>query len=241
MDLSPQETTRYSRQLIVEGWNQQKLKQSKILIAGIGGLGGVAATYLAVAGVGEIRLVDFDNVELSNLNRQILYSTDDIGLPKIQKARLRLSKLNPEIKVIPYNRRLDSSNFTEIAAGCDLIIDGLDNHETRLIINRAAYQAHVPYLYAAVNGWLGQIGLFNPPQTGCLACLMPESIAVSQPTPVFGAIPGLVGSLQAIEALKHLMGIGSSLTNHLLIYNGLTQQTELLTLTVNPHCKTCAK
>jgi molybdopterin-synthase adenylyltransferase len=239
MELSPQELTRYSRQLIVEGWNQQKLKQSKILIIGVGGLGGVTATYLAAAGIGEIRLVDFDNVELSNLNRQILYSMDDVSLSKIQKAHQRLTKLNPEIKIVPNNCRLDSTNFAEIATGCDLIIDGLDNHDSRLAINRAAYQARIPYLYAAVNGWLGQVSLFNPPQTGCLACFMPESVAASQPTPVFGAMPGLVGSLQAIEALKHLMGIGSSLLNRLLIYHGDTQQTEILALAANPHCKTC--
>jgi molybdopterin/thiamine biosynthesis adenylyltransferase len=240
MDLSPQELARYSRQLIVEGWNQEKLKQSKIAIIGVGGLGGVTATYLASAGVGEIRLVDFDNVERSNLNRQILYSTDDIGLPKIQKAYQRLTKLNPEIKIVPNACRLDSANFAEIAAGCDLIIDGLDNHDSRLIINRAACQARIPYLYAAVNNWLGQISLFRPPQTGCLACFIPESLSVSQQTPVFGAIPGLVGSLQAIEALKHLMGIGSSLLNRLLIYHGDTQQTESLSLVANPHCKVCA-
>lgn len=241
MGLSPQELTRYSRQLIVEGWNQDKLRQSKILIVGVGGLGGVTATYLAAAGVEEIRLVDFDDIELSNLNRQILYSADDIGKPKVQVASQRLTKLNPEIKIVSYNHRIDEENFGEIADGCNLIIDGLDNHASRLEINRAACKAHIPYLYAAVSGWLGQVSLFNPPHTGCLACLIPESQNPQSPTPVFGTMPGVVGSIQAIEALKYLMGIGSSLANRLLIYHGDTQQTEILSLTRNPLCKICTR
>ncbi len=241
MTLSQQELTRYSRQLIVDDWNQEKLRQSKILIVGIGGLGGVTATYLAAAGVGEIRLIDYDDIDLSNLNRQILYSTDDIGKSKVQIAYQRLSKLNPDINIVPVNRQIDNANISDLAAGCDLVIDGLDNHESRLIVNLAAIRTHIPYLYAAVNGWLGQVSLFAPPDTGCLACLMPEMPNIQSPTPVFGAMPGIIGSMQAIEALKYLMGIGSSLLNRLLIFNGKSQLMELLELTPNSSCKVCPK
>lgn len=240
MALSQLELTRYSRQLIVDDWNQEKLRQSKILIVGIGGLGSVTATYLAAAGVGEIRLIDYDNIDLSNLNRQTLYTTDDIGKSKIQVAHQRLSKLNPDVNIVPINRQIDSANISDLAAGCDLLIDGLDNQESRLIVNRAAIRAHIPYLYAAVDGWLGQVSLFAPPNTGCLACLMSDMPNIQSPAPVFGAMPGLIGSIQAIEALKYLMNIGSSLQNRVLIYHGDTQQTELIVLDPNPHCKICS-
>lgn len=240
MDLSPLDLTRYSRQLIIEGWNQEKLHQSKILIVGIGGLGGVTATYLAAAGVGEIRLVDFDAVELSNLNRQILFSTDDIGKLKVETARQKLALLNPQIKIVAYDFRANNESLRRISSGCNLIIDGLDNHASRLEINQAACDTHIPYLYAAVNEWLGQLSLFAPPQTGCLACLMPELPNAQSPTPVFGAMPGVVGSIQALEALKYLMEIGSSLQNRLLIYHGDTQHSELLEIAANPNCNVCA-
>lgn len=240
MSLSPQELSRYSRQVLIDGWNQEKLRQSKILICGIGGLGGVTATYLAAAGVGEIRLVDFDDVELSNLNRQILYSTDDIGKSKVQVAGQRLLALNPDVKIVTRACRIDDDNISDLVSGCDLVIDGFDNHSSRLTLNRAAYETRIPYLYAAVDGWLGQVSLFAPPQTGCLACLMPDLVNSQSPIPVIGAMAGLIGSIQANEALKCLMGIGSLLLNQLLIYHGDTQQTELLSLTPNPLCKICA-
>jgi adenylyltransferase/sulfurtransferase len=238
---SPSELERYSRQLGVEGWDQEKLRRAKILVVGAGGLGGVAATFLAAAGIGEIRLCDFDSIELSNLNRQILYSTSQIGRVKVEQARKRLFEFNPEIKIIAIERRLDEHNFAELASGCDLLIDGLDNHVTRLMLNKAAFKAGIPYIYGAVYGWQGLISFFRPPETPCLACIMPETITTDSSTPVFGAVPGVIGSLEAIEAIKYLTGAGKLLLGQILIYHGDKQELEILTADKNPQCPVCSK
>ena len=240
MSLTPIENERYDRQLNIDCWDQEKLRQAKVLIVGVGGLGGIAAAYLAAAGVGEIRLCDFDNIELSNLNRQILYSTKQIGLSKVKQACDHLNELNPEIKIIAINQRLNEINFHEHAADCDIVIDGLDNHVSRLMLNRAAYDAGIPYIYGAVNGWQGLASFFHPPSTPCLACIMPELSTAEGPSPVFGAIPGVIGSFEAIEAIKHITGAGVTLAGKLLIYHGDNQETEILSIDKNPHCPICA-
>lgn len=239
MSLSKSEIERYQRQLQIENWDQERLKKARVLIVGVGGLGGVSATYLAAAGVGHLRICDCDKVELSNLNRQILYVTADIGKSKSDLAAKKLSALDPEIKIETISDKLTPKNASELASGCDLIIDGLDNHADRLILNQASFDLGIPYIYAAVNEWQGQLSFFAPPKTACLACLLPDVRPNPQPTPVFGALPGTIGSLQATLALRYLMTGEAPLSNTLLIFHGDTMNFEAVTFEKRPTCTVC--
>jgi molybdopterin/thiamine biosynthesis adenylyltransferase len=239
MPLSKSELERYQRQITVDGWDQEKLKKAKVLIIGLGGLGGISATYLAAAGVGTLKLCDSDTVELSNLNRQILYSIDDIGKPKITQAQKRLSSLNPEISIEIVADRLDNDNATKIISGCDLIIDGLDNHSDRLVLNSASLKLGIPFIYGAISEWQGQTGFFNPPTTPCLACIMPDILASPKPIPVFGALPGTVGTIQATLAIEYLMGGINSVPNRLLIFNAESMALDTVTFDRRPGCEVC--
>jgi adenylyltransferase/sulfurtransferase len=230
---------RYQRQLLVDGWDQERLKRARIVIVGVGGLGGVSATYLAAAGVGHLRIVDSDNVELSNLNRQILFTTEDIGKPKAETAVKRLSAQNPEIKINAISDKLTVNNANELASGCDLIIDGLDNHADRLILNRASFNLKIPFIYGAINEWQGQLAFFNPPKSACLACLMPKEMPGPKPTPVFGALPGVIGSLQATLAIRYLVTGVSPISNLLLIFRADTMTFETVVFERRPGCGVC--
>jgi adenylyltransferase/sulfurtransferase len=205
----------------------------------LGGLGGISATYLAAAGVGNIKLVDSDKVELSNLNRQILYGTDDIGKPKAVQAAKRLSALNPEIKIQIMGERITESNAEKLISGCDIIIDGLDNHQDRLILNRASYNLKIPFIYGAINEWQGQVSFFNPPNTPCLACLLPNELKSPGPIPVFGALPGTIGTLQATLTMEYLMKGDTVLAGNLLIYHADTMAFETISFDKNPRCPVC--
>jgi molybdopterin/thiamine biosynthesis adenylyltransferase len=239
MPLSKAEIERYQRQLLIDGWDQERLKSARVLVVGVGGLGGISAAYLAAAGVGHLRICDSDRVELSNLNRQILFISEDIGQPKATLVAKRLSAQNPKIEVEAIADRLTETNARELASGCDLIVDGLDNHSDRLILNRASFDLGVPFVYGAINEWLGQVSLFNPPKTACLACLMPEELPNQKPTPVFGALPGTIGSLQATLALRYLMTGENPLSNALLIYHADTLAFETVTFERRPGCAVC--
>jgi adenylyltransferase/sulfurtransferase len=239
MPLSESELQRYQRQLLVDGWNQDKLKSATVLVVGLGGLGGVSATYLAAAGVGHLKLLDIDIVELSNLNRQILYTTDDIGKPKAVHAAKRLSALNPGIKIEAIGERITDSNAAQLVSGCDIIIDGLDNHHDRLILNHVSYDLKIPLIYGAINEWQGQVSFFNPPKTPCLACIMPDEKQTTKPIPVFGALPGTIGTLQATLALEYLMKGDTNLSGQLLIYHADTFEFETVSFEKNPRCPVC--
>jgi molybdopterin/thiamine biosynthesis adenylyltransferase len=241
MSLSKSEIERYQRQLPVDGWDQERLKSARVLVVGVGGLGGISATYLAAAGVGHLRLCDSDTVELSNLNRQILFTAEDIGKPKAALVARRLSVQNPEIEVEAISDKLTETNASELTSGCDLIIDGLDNHSDRLRLNRASVDFQIPYMYGAINEWLGQVSLFNPPKTACLACLMPGELPNQKPTPVFGALPGVIGSLQATLALRYLMTGENPLANTLLIFRANAMAFETVTYEKRPGCEVCGK
>jgi molybdopterin-synthase adenylyltransferase len=240
MPLSKSEIERYQRQLLVDGWNQEKLKSARVLIVGVGGLGGISATYLAAAGVGHLRICDSDRVELSNLNRQILYTVEDVGKPKSALAAKRLSAQNPEIEIEVISDRLTNANASELVSGCDLIVDGLDNQSDRLKLNRVSFDLGIPFVYGAINEWLGQLSMFNPPQTACLECLMPNELPNSKPTPVFGALPGVIGSLQATLALRYLMTGENPVSNSLLIYHADTLAFETVTFERRPGCGVCS-
>ncbi len=240
MPLSKSELERYRRQLLIDGWDQDKLKNARVLVVGLGGLGGVSSAYLAAAGVGYIRLCDSDKIELSNLNRQILYSTDDIAKSKLAVAQKKLSELNPDIKIEALSDKLTEANATEIVSGCHIIIDGLDNHRDRLILNRASFALKIPYIYAAINEWQGQLGFLNPPVTPCLACLMPHSMIDPGPVPVLGAVAGVIGSLQATLAIRYLITGKTPLSGKLLIFQADKMELETLTFDKNPGCPVCS-
>lgn len=239
MPLSNSEKERYRRQILVDNWDQEKLKNACILIVGLGGLGGVTATYLAAAGVGRLRLCDCDRVELSNLNRQTLFSTKDIGKSKVLLAQKTLSALNPDIQIGCSTDKINDDNISRLASGCNLIIDGLDNHKDRLILNQASFDLKIPYIYGAINEWQGQVSFFAPPQTPCLACLLPTDIKGPKLTPVFGALTGAIGSIQATLAIRYLMTDQSPLSGSLLIYHADTMAFETLALDKNPRCSVC--
>jgi len=241
MPLSKSETERYQRQLLVDGWDQEKLKCARVLIVGVGGLGGISATYLAAAGVGHLRICDSDTVELSNLNRQILFASDDVGKSKVALAARRLYAQNPETEVDAISDKLTETNARELASGCDLIIDGLDNHSDRLKLNRASFKLGIPFVYGAINEWLGQLSFFNPPKTACLACLMAEQLQMAGPTPVFGALPGVIGCLQATLVLRYLMTGENPLANTLLIFRADAMAFETVTFERRPGCAVCGK
>jgi len=226
---------------MVDGWNQERLKRARVLVVGVGGLGGVSATYLAGAGVGYLRLCDSDKVELSNLNRQMLYTAADIGKPKALLAARRLSAQNPEIEIEAMLDTLTEANAGELASGCDLIVDGLDNHADRLKLNKASFDLKIPYVYGAVREWLGQLSFFNPPKTACLACLMSGELNAPERTPVFGALAAVVGSLQATLALKYLMTGEIPDANTLLIFRADTIVFEKVTFVRRPGCAVCGK
>jgi molybdopterin-synthase adenylyltransferase len=241
MPLSKSEIERYQRQLLIDDWDQERLKKARVLVVGVGGLGGISAAYLAAVGVGHLRLCDSDRVELSNLNRQILFTTEDIGKPKAALAAEKLSAQNPEIKIEAISDKLTVTNARELASGCDLIIDGLDNHSDRLKLSVASFDLAVPFIYGAINEWQGQLSFFNPPKTACLACLMPEELQDPKPTPVFGALPGVIGSLQATLALRYLMTGENPVSNALLIFRADTMAFEIVTFEKSPGCGVCGK
>jgi molybdopterin/thiamine biosynthesis adenylyltransferase len=239
MTLSKAEHERYQRQLIVESWDQERLKRARVLIVGVGGLGGIIATYLAAAGVGNIRICDSDKVELSNLNRQIMFSTENIGHSKVAISIKKLSSLSPDVKIETYDYKLTGDNVTEIALGCDIIMDGLDNHQGRLILNQASFDLKIPYIYGAINDWQGQISFFNPPKTPCLACVMPNHMLGPSPIPVFGALPGIIGSMQATIAIRYLMTGETPLAGKLLIFNADRMEFEEVEIARDPKCEVC--
>lgn len=241
MPLSKSEIERYRRQLLVDGWDQERLTNARVLVVGVGGLGGISAAYLAAAGVGHLRICDNDRIELSNLNRQLLFTAADIGTPKAPLAAKRLLAQNPEIKIEAISEKLTKTNAREFSSGCDLIMDGLDNHSDRLKLNTASFDLNIPYIYGAINDWQGQLSFFHPPKTACLACLMPEELDDPKPTPVFGALPGVIGTLQATLALRYLMTGEDPISNALLIFHADAITFDTVTFKRRPECEVCGK
>jgi molybdopterin/thiamine biosynthesis adenylyltransferase len=214
----------YSRQVILNELGvkgQRKLAKSKVAVVGVGGLGTVSSLYLALAGVGHLRLIDQDTVEIPNLHRQILYSLDDLHYPKAEVAAKRLEKLNPLLKAEPVPENMNPSNVEKLLAGVDLVVDGLDNMFTRYLINRACVKMDVPYVFGAAIGIEGNLSVFAPPETGCLECLMPNmsdnDLMTCDTRGVVGATPGIIGAMQAMEAIKVLTGMGSPLKGKLMV------------------------
>lgn len=236
-----EELRRYERQMIIEGFGregQERLKQTRVVVAGAGGLGSVVSIYLTVAGVGQIRLIDHDRVELGNLNRQILYGNRDIGRRKVDSAKEKLESLNPEVKVEIVSEAILEDNAFELVDDCDLIVDAMDNFTTRYILNKVAIDRDIPFFHGAVRGFEGRATTIIPGQTACLKCLYARA-PQPEPAPVVGVAPAVIGSIQATEVVKYIVGIGDLLTNRLLIYDGLSLEFMEMKLKRRPDCEEC--
>ncbi len=240
IELTGWERERYARQLVLADWDQEKLKRARVFIAGVGGLGSVIALYLAAAGVGHLHLCDGDRVERSDLNRQVLYAENALGQLKADAAKRRLSALNSDIEIVAAAENITEKNIDKLVGECDLLIDGLDNMEGRFLLNSVSIKRKVPYLYGAVQGWEGFVGLFHPPVTGCLGCFMGEKVQVPEVIPVAGVVPGVIGLLEATEALKFLMGVERSLVGQLLIYDSRALTFEIIQVERSPDCRYCS-
>jgi adenylyltransferase/sulfurtransferase len=219
---------------------QGKLKQARVFIAGAGGLGSVTTTYLAAAGIGLIRVVDHDEVELSNLNRQVLYWDEDIGKEKVVSARQKLERLNPLVKIEAVGERITEANISQLVAGFDLIVDAMDNMPTRYLLNKAALERNIPFFHGAVYGFEGRAMTVIPGQSACLSCVYRGAIP-EEKVPVIGVIPAVIGSIQATEVIKYIVGIGQLLTNRLLVYDGLSMTFTEFRLERDPDCEHCGQ
>ena len=217
---------------------QERLKASRVLIAGAGGLGTVIATYLAAAGIGTLRIADCDVVEATNLNRQILHWGKDVGRLKTASVAEKLSALNALIRVEEITGRIDDASIDAVAADCDLIVDAMDNFPTRYLLNRTALRKRVPFIHGAVRGMQGQATTVIPGRTPCLRCLFPQS-PPTELFPIVGATCGVIGSIEATEAVKLLTGQGEPLAGRLLIWDGLASCADSLVVDRNPACPDC--
>ena len=236
----------YSRQEIMNELGQkgqQRLAKSKVAVVGVGGLGTVSSLYLALAGVGYIRLIDQDTVETHNLHRQILYNTDDLHYPKTEVAAKRLEKLNPLINVEAIPENVNASNVERLLQGVDCIVDGLDNMATRYLVNRACVKLKIPYVFGAAIGIEGNLSVFAPPETGCLECLMPNisdsDLLTCSTRGVLGATTGIIGALQAMETIKLLAGIGSTLKGKLLVCDFSDMDFTSIDISKSTRCPVC--
>src|SRR5437660_12427643 len=246
-NLSSAEIARYSRHLIMpevtlEG--QKRLKAARILLIGAGGLGSPLGLYLAAAGVGRIGLVDFDVVDFSNLQRQILHGTGDVGRPKLHSARDRLHAINPEVRLDLYETRLSAANAFDIFEPYDIVIDGTDNFPTRYLVNDACVLLKKPNVYGSIFRFDGQASVFFPPEGPCYRCLYPEppppgEVPSCAEGGVLGILPGLIGCIQATEAVKLILGKGSTLVGRLLLYDALQMSFQEFKVRRNPKCPMC--
>ena len=240
--LTTNEKERYDRQIILGELGQAgqvKLKAAKVFVAGAGGLGSSVLTYLAAAGVGCIRIVDNDRVSLSNLNRQILHWDKNIGQTKVASARDKLCQLNPQITIEAIDAKITYMNISSLTAGYDLIVDALDNPETRYLLNKTALAQGIPFFHGAVNGFEGRAMTIIPGQTACLRCLS-RGTGSEAKFPVIGVTPAVIGSIQAAEVIKYIVGIGKLLTDRLLLYDGINMTFTEFKISRNPHCDHCA-
>jgi molybdopterin/thiamine biosynthesis adenylyltransferase len=238
--LDQSELIRYNRQLIIPDFGeegQRKLKDSHVVVAGIGGLGCVSATYLTAAGVGHITIVDADVVELPDLNRQILYGEGDVGKKKVTVAERKLSRLNSRVEISPIFAKITEENVLSIIEGARVVVDGLDNSATRLVVNSACVKRKIPYIYGGVSRLRGMVTTIIPGQTPCLACFRPEGAGGLG---VLGVAPAIIASLQALEAIKLLIGRSPSLAGKLLLFNGDDLKFRVYDIEKNENCPVCS-
>jgi molybdopterin/thiamine biosynthesis adenylyltransferase len=244
------EVRRYARHIILPGIGadgQRKLGDAKVLVIGAGGLGSPAAMYLAAAGVGTLGLVDFDRVDLSNLHRQLLHDTADVGRPKVESAKERLNDLNPNVEVVAHGDLLSSANAFDVLGSYDVVVDGTDNFPVRYLVNDATQLLNKPLVYGSIYQWEGQASVFLPgPETPCYRCLFPEppppgTVPSCAEGGVFGVLPGIIGSIQATEAIKLVLGAGEPLAGKLVLYDALRNEFTTVKLRWDPDCPVCGK
>jgi len=249
VSLSELQIERYSRHIILKevgGVGQEKLLASKVLIVGAGGLGTPAAMYLAAAGIGTIGLIDADNVDITNLQRQVIHFTADVGKPKVDSAKSKLQAINPDVNVKTYKEWARADNIRQIIREYDFLLDGTDNFAAKFLINDACYFERKPFSHAGILRFDGQLITVLPGQTACYRCIfetMPPAGAVPtcSQAGVLGVLAGVIGSLQATEAIKYILGLGSLLTNSLLTYNALDMKFRKININRNPRCVLCSE
>jgi len=247
--MNDQQIERYSRHIILKevgGKGQQKLFDGKVLIIGAGGLGAPVALYLAAAGVGTIGIVDADDVDLSNLQRQVIHFTADIGKPKVDSAREKMQAINPDVNVMTYKQWVTADNISSIFADYDFIIDGTDNFAAKFLINDACVLAGKPYSHGGILQFVGQTITILPGQSPCYRCLFPQpppkdAIPTCSQAGVIGVLPGVIGSIQATEAIKFLLGKGDLLTGRILMYDALGMKFRGVDIKRNPNCPICGE
>jgi adenylyltransferase/sulfurtransferase len=240
-DLSPEERQRYTRQMIVPNWGeeaQRRLKASRVFIAGAGGLGSPVSFNLAVAGIGVIRICDFDSPELSNLNRQFLHDDSRIGMNKAESARRTLSRLNPHVQIDAITEKIDEANIDRLVGDSDLILDCMDNYPTRFVLNASAVRKGIPLIHGSIWGFEARVTFLHPPATPCLACIF-KAAPPREVFPVLGATPGITGTIQAMEAIKYLAGVGSLLKGRLLCCDYLEMKFFEVKVRKDPTCSAC--
>lgn len=244
----PAELDRYARHIMLReigGTGQRRLRGARVLVVGAGGLGSPAILYLAAAGVGTIGVIDDDMVENTNLQRQVLHADARIGTPKVQSAQIAAQALNPFVTVLPYNRRLDDATAATLFADYDLVIDGSDSFDTREVVNRAAAARGLPVILGALTQWEGQLTVLHPAAGApCYACLFPERpapglVPTCAEAGVAGPLPGVIGSMMALEAVKHITGAGETLAGRLLLYDGLGATVRVIRVARRPGCPVC--
>jgi molybdopterin/thiamine biosynthesis adenylyltransferase len=237
--LEEAELERYERQIRIFGSSgQERLKRATAFIAGAGGLGSVVSVYLAAAGLGRMVVADGDVVDRSNLNRQILHQTSDLGRSKVLSAQETLQSLNPEVRVEVLSENIEQENVLDMVGDSDLIVDALDNFSARYLLNQAALAKDIPLFHGAVSGFGGQATTIIPGMTACLRCIFPRA-PPKEVSPSLGATCGVIGSLQATEVLKYLLGEGELLENRLLIWDGLRASMDEIPIQKNPRCEDC--
>jgi adenylyltransferase/sulfurtransferase len=248
MAFSADELERYARHIVLHeigGPGQQRLKAARVLVIGAGGLGSPAILYLAAAGVGTLGVVDDDAVSLSNLQRQVLHGTGEIGNPKVESADRAVARINPHVSFVPHAVRLTEDTADGIIGAYDLVLDGSDNFATRYLVNRVAARLHKSLVFAALGRWEGQISVFRPWAGGpCYECVFPESpapglVPACAEAGVLGAMTGVVGAMQAVEAVKLITGSGASLDGRLMLYDALQAETRTIKLAKRPDCPVC--
>ena len=243
MSFSDAEIDRYARHLVLReigGPGQQALKAARVLIVGAGGLGAPAALYLAAAGIGRIGLADPDHVSLSNLQRQVLYATADLGRSKVAAGAERLAALNPEIEIVPHPLAIAADNVRALIENYDLVLDGTDNFDARFVVADACVAARKTLVSGAIGRWTGQVGVFEGrPCYRCLVAEPPPDAETCAAVGVMGALAGVIGSMMALEAIKLITGAGTSLAGRLMIYDALAGETRTVRIGADPACPTC--
>ena len=239
--LTKDEMKRYSRQISIFGEEgQTRLKKAKVFVAGVGGLGSVISIYLTVAGIGKLRMVDKDVVALENLNRQILHWDKDIDQEKLESAKEKLRKMNPNVEVEVISETINEATVDALVGDFDMIVDAMDNFPARYVLNKIALIRKVPFFHGAIHGFYGQATTIIPGKTACLRCIFPN-VPPPTPPPVVGVTPGIIGCIQAAEVIRYVLGIGNLLENRLLMWDGLNAKIDEIPLEKNPACEDCVK